>query len=225
MDTVVDANEWVDIAGETGVSLTITNDYVGSQLRAKVTYTHEDNPATTTVNENGWIRWVETTAPLVGPADPANVLPSRTQATEEIRVNITQTTDAMGVKTSVDGSGSGSAALFFDSDGDDLTYTLVNNAGSSPADFVAPQLMPGNTVYVSGDLDATATGDQTQTLAIDSDTGAITYYTNSVTTHDADPTDGAGNTMVFDVNANDGTGDTATDVTVTVRINVSPTAH
>ena len=223
-DTVVDANEWMDIAGETDVSLTITNAYVGSQLRAKVTYTHEDNPATTTVNENGWIRWVETTAPLVGPADPANVLPSRTQATEEIRVNITQTTDAMGAKTPVDGSGSGSAALFFDSDGDDLTYTLVSSAGNSPGDFVTPQLMPGDTVYVSGDLDDTATGDQTQTLAIDSDTGAITYYTNSVTTHDADPADGAGNTLVFDVNANDGTGDSAADVTVTVRINVSPTA-
>ena len=223
-DGAVDANEWVDIAGETGVSLTITNAYVGSQLRAKVTYTHEDNPATSTVNENGWIRWVETTAPLVGPADPANVVPARTQATEEIRVNITQTTDAMGAKTPVDGSGSGSAALFFDSDDDDLTYTLVTAAGGgSPADFAAPQLMPGNTVYVSGDLDATATGDQTQTLAIDSD-GNITYYTNSVTTHDADPSDGAGNTLVFDVNANDGTGDSANDVTVTVRINVSPTA-
>ena len=216
----VQDNEWVDIAGETGVSLTITNEYVGSQLRAKVTYKHEDNSATE-ADESTWIRWVETTAPLAGPADPANVLPTRTQATEEIRVNITQTMDAMGAKTSVDGTGSGTVAdedepLFFDSDGDTLTYNLASTAGLT--------FQAGNTVYVSGDLDATATGDQTQTLAIDADTGAITYYTNSVTTHDADPSDGAGNTLVFDVNADDGTGDSATDVTVTVRINVSPTA-
>ena len=216
----VQDNEWVDIAGETGVSLTITNEYVGSQLRAKVTYKHEDNSATE-ADESTWIRWVETTAPLDGPADPANVLPTRTQATEEIRVNITQTMDAMGAKTSVDGTGSGTVAdedepLFFDSDGDTLTYNLASTAGLT--------FQAGNTVYVSGDLDATATGDQTQTLAIDADTGAITYYTNSVTTHDADPSDGAGNTLVVEVNANDGTGDTATDVTVTVRVNVSPTA-
>ena len=217
-DGAVDANEWVDITGETGVSLTITNDYVGSQLRAKVTYTHEDNPATTNVNENGWIRWVETTAPLAGPADPANVLPSRLQSAEEIRVNITQTADSMGVKSSVDGHGSGTVAgLFFDTDGDTLTYNLAGPAGLT---FEA-----GGTVYVSGDLDGdAANGDQTQTLAIDGETGAITYYTNSVTTHDAAPGDGLGNTLVVEVNANDGTGDTADDVTVTVRINVSPTA-
>ena len=230
-DNAVQANEWVDIAGNPDDSLTITYAHAGSQLRAKVTYMHEDNPATTDANENGWIRWIETTTPLPGPAAQSNVLPVRTQPTEEIRVNITQTADAMDKKTSEDGSGTGSVARkFLDSNGDDLTYTLVaDDDGASPSDFIAvvaggtTGLRPGNTVYVSGDLDSGATGDQTQTLAIDSD-GNITYYTNSVTAHDATSTDGTGNTLVFDVNANDGTGDSAEDVTVTVRINVSPTA-
>ena len=232
-NTTVQENEWENIDGNPDGSLTITNAHAGSQLRVKVTCTHEDNPATTDANENGWIRWIENTEAVAGPVAQGNALPTRTQPTEEIRVNITQTTDAMGKKTSVDGSGTGSVAgLFLDSNGDDLTYTLVTATGpvsSSPSDFIAvvaggtTGLRPGSTVYVSGYLDSSATGDQTQTLAIDSD-GNITYYTNSVTAHDATPTDGAGNTLVFDVNANDGTGDSAQDVTVTVRINVSPTA-
>ncbi|MCY4341289.1 MAG: Ig-like domain-containing protein [Gammaproteobacteria bacterium] len=220
----IELDEWKKIDAAKGLTtLTVTGTEAGHQVRAKVAYKADDDTATA-VDESDWIVWIDYTE-AISVSAAANVPPLRTHPTEEIRVNITQTGPEDN-RVSVDGSGSGSVAgKFVDlNSGDNLTYTLVaDDIGNSPSDFAAPQLMPGNTVYVSGDLDSGATGDQTQTLAIDSD-GNITYYTNSVTAHDATSTDGTGNTLVFDVNANDGTGDSAEDVTVTVRINVSPTA-
>ena len=220
-DNTRDANEWMDIEGDSDGTLTVSNDHVGSALRAKVTYTHENNPATPAVDESSWVRWVEYTVEQQGPAAATNAVPSRTQATHEIRVNITQTTDSMGVTTNHDGSASDDSVsgLFHDSDGDTLTYNLL---GTTPA----TNLQSGNRVYREVfDRDSDPTTDEGyQVLAIDSETGEITYYTSNAVQHGSNTTDGAGNTLVVNVNANDGRADSANDLTVTVRVNVSPTA-
>ena len=60
-------------------------------LRAKVTYTADDNAATTDVDEEGWPIWVEYTEVLTVSGDVANNPPALTQANYEIRVQLAAT--------------------------------------------------------------------------------------------------------------------------------------
>ena len=199
---------WMDLAGETGKELSLTDDQAGMSVRAKVTYMgDDDNP--------DHVTWVEYSAEadVAALTTAANNAPARTQAAYEIRVNLNSDDD--------EGTGTGSVAgRFFDADGDDLTYTLVGDQ----ADDGAGGVQPGGTVYRSEEED--------QILTINSDTGNITYYTSNGTTHDDDTTndpdgDGAGNIFTVMVQATDDAMPAATsgdDLTVNVRVNVAPTA-
>ena len=210
----IEEDEWNDIDGETGLSLSLGDAQAGMSVRALVTYMgDEDNP--------DHVTWVEYSSVVTVAALPTaeNNTPDRTQATTEIRVN--PDTDDDGVA----GTGAGNVSgFFFDADGDDLTYTLVGAA----VDDGAEGIQPGNTVYRSEDDE--------QIFTLNKETGAITYYTNNGTSHgfveggtaQADPpADGAGNLFRVSVESSDGkpdaTDDTTDDVTIDVRVNVAPT--
>ena len=63
----IEADEWMDLAGETGLELTLTDDHAGHSVRAKLTHKgDEDNPS--------YVTWVDYTTPVAdgcGPADGA----------------------------------------------------------------------------------------------------------------------------------------------------------
>ena len=204
----------MDLDGETGLELTLTDDHAGHSVRALLTHKgDEDNPDYVT-----WVDYSATATVAALPSAPNNT-PNRTQAVTEIRVN--PDTDDDGVA----GTGTGNVSgFFFDADGDDLTYTLVGTA----VDDGAEGIQPGNTVYRSGDDD--------QIFTLNKETGAFTYYTNNGTSHgfveggtaQADPpADGAGNLFRLSVESSDGKADdaddTTDDLTIDVRVNVAPT--
>ena len=202
----IDANEWKDLDGETGLRLRLTDDHAGKSVRAKLTHKgDEDNPSHVT--------WVDYSAVAAVTALPTtqNNTPARTQATYEIRVN-------PDMNDGTEGTATGNVAnLFFDADGDSLTYSLVGDLATS-------NVQPGRMVYRSDNDD--------QILTLNSKTGAITYYTKNTMVHDDDTTDtdgdGGGNWLRVTVEASDGKPDTADDatddVTIDVRVNVAPTA-
>ena len=199
--------EWMDLAGETGKELSLTDAQAGMSVRAKVTYMGDDD----NTDHVTWVEYSEE-ADVAALTTAANNAPERTQAMVEIRVKLNSDDD--------EGTGTGSVAgLFFDADGDDLTYTLVG----TPVDDGANGVQPGSTVFRSANDD--------QVLTINSDSGNITYYTNNGTSHDNDAVDtdgdGAGNMFTVMVQATDDAMPAATsddDLTVNVRVNVAPTA-
>ena len=217
----IDAHEWTDLAGETGLTLKLTDDHAGKSVRALLTHKgDEKNPS--------YVTWVDYTMPNAGtavaalPSSPNNT-PDRTQATDEIRVN--PTLDAKGKVVKGEGKAN-VASLFFDADGDDMDYNLVGTA----VDDGAKGIQPGKLVYRSANDD--------QILTLNHETGAVTYHTTNNTSHDDDTTDtdgdGAGNLFVVTVQATDGQPDSAEgtagnedatdDVMINVRVNVAPTA-
>ena len=205
-NTDIDANEWTDLDGETGLTLRLTDDHAGKSVRAKLTHKgDEDNPSHVT-----WVDY-SAVAAVTELSTAQNNTPARTQATYEIRVNPDMNDGTEGTETG------NVANLFFDADGDSLTYSLVG-------DLATTNVQPGRMVYRSDNDD--------QILTLDSKTGAITYYTKNTMAHDDDDTDtdgdGGGNLLRVSVQASDGKPDTADDttddVTIEVRVNVAPTA-
>ena len=202
----IEADEWKDLDGETALSLTLTDDHAGNSVRARLTHkADEDNPSHVT-----WVDY-SAVAPVTALPTTPNNTPTRTKETHEIRVN-------PDMNEGTEGTATGNvASLFFDADGDSLTYSLVG-------DLATTNVQPGRMVYRSDNDD--------QILTLNSKTGAITYYTNNAMAHDdiADDTDsdGGGNWLVVTVEASDGKPDTADDasddVTINVRVNVAPTA-
>ena len=205
-DGTIQPDEWKDLDGETALSLTLTDDHAGNSVRARLTHkADEDNP-----NHVTWVDYSAVAAVTALPTTPNNT-PTRTQETHEIRVN-------PDMNDGTEGTATGNvASLFFDADGDSLTYSLVG-------DLATTNVQPGRMVYRSDNDD--------QILTLNSKTGAITYYTKNTMAHDDDDADtdgdGLGNWLVVTVEASDGkpdTGDTADDdVTINVRVNVAPTA-
>ena len=236
-----------DIDGATSLTLTVTNDHAGKTLRAKVTYTADDNPATTDVDEEGWPIWVEYTELLPVSGDVTNNAPASTQDAYEIRVELAATKTVPGEGEDADPVVLQPAAiveasiadLFFDSDGDDLTYTITavdpdlanvaddaDGAGYDAMTAAGDQVYSSYTTVTDTGTDVETSRDLQQTFAVDDD-GGVTYFTDRSGAHDGDTTDdGAGNMVVFTVTANDGmteVGDRPS-VPVTVRINVAPSA-
>ena len=207
VETMTDV--WMDLDGETGKELSLTDDQAGMSVRAKVTYMgDDDNPDHVT-----WVEYSEEAA-VAALTTAANNAPERTQAILEIRVNLNSDDDEGTNKGSV-------AGLFFDADGDDLSYSLVGTPDADDGSGV----QPGQMVYRSANDD--------QILTINSDSGNITYYTNNGTSHDDDTADtdgdGAGNMFTVMVQATDDampmmSNDAAENLTVNVRVNVAPTA-
>ena len=229
---------WKDIAGANSLTLRVTSDYTGKDLRAKVTYTADDDPATSDVDEEGWVEWVEYTEILdVAAVDATNDAPTATQTgAHEIRVELgAATKDGQPAKVvTEDVSG-----LFFDPDGDDLEYSITAVTPDLDLDAVAgPPAVDGREAELESNLvwrvhktedvagANTPTDDLQQSLSIDQNTGEITYITDLSHTHDGNTEDGQGNVLTVTVSATDNDAGTTTAPTasVTVRINVAPEA-
>ena len=233
---------WKDIAGANSLTLRVTSDYTGKDLRAKVTYTADDDATTTDVDEEGWVVWVEYTEELdVAVVDATNDAPTATQTSHEIRVELDPakkvgTDYVQGAKVVTEDDISG---LFFDPDGDDLEYSItavtpdlgLAAVGGPPAVDGREAELESNLVWrvhktedVAGTN--TPTNDLQQSLSINQNTGEITYITDLEQTHDGNAEDGQGNVLTFTVSATDNDPGTTTAPTasVTVRINVAPTA-
>ena len=118
-----------DIEGGDELTLKVTNDHAGKMLRAKVTYMTQEDDDETTVDESEFPTWVEYTEVLTVSGDIENNNPEATQDSYDIDVELatrpaapaTGDRDAQPAKLVM-----GSVAdLFFDSDGDDLTYSIT----------------------------------------------------------------------------------------------------
>ena len=236
---------WSDIDGATHLELEVDAAYAGKMLRAKVTYTDDDNPTTPNANEDGWPIWIEYTEVLtVSGADVSNDLPAATQTSDEFEVELAArppkpaTGDQPPQPTKIvtyDASG-----LFFDPDNDDLTYSITAapnlDADASSTTDGRDSELDGNAVYrvytteeAADTADPDVRTDIQQSLWIDKDTGEITYFTDLEQGHDGnsnDGSDGGSNTLTFTISATDNDEGTTSPptATVTVRVNVAPTA-
>ena len=227
---------WKNIADADSLTLRVTSDYTGKDLRAKVTYTADDDPATTDVDEEGWVEWVEYTEVLdVAAVDTTNSAPGATGENNELRVNLK---DMVGMNQPTTSATFQASNMFHDPDGDDLMYSITGVTPDQDLTAAAgPPAVAGREAELEGDVwrvhktedvagTNTPTNDLEQSISINPGTGEITYLTDRSHTHDGTDTDGAGNTLTVALSVTDGqTGATAiTDQTVTVRINVAPTA-
>jgi hypothetical protein len=231
---------WTDISGATSLTLRVTSAHTGKMLRAKVTYTDDDDPATADVNEEGWPIWVEYTEVLtVSGADATNDAPAATGEDNEMEVEMAAVRD-MNQPTKVitfDAS-----TLFHDPDGDDLMYTITGvEAGNEYREGTTTAgggregtLHKGGLVWREYRLeleagDETVTDDLQQSISINPSTGEITYITDLSHGHDGtggEANDGKGNWLTVVLSVTDGDAGTVaiTDQTVVIRINVAPTA-
>ena len=228
---------WTDLDGETGLELDVTSAHAGNMLRAKVTYTADDDATTTDVDEEGWVEWVEYTEVLTVSGATADTDPATVQANHVLRVELDQKSSAPGAVQKAKVATFDASSLFFDADGDDLTYTITTVAPDldSPATAAdAPgtdaDLGAGGSVYrvyssVWNETDSAAetTDNVEQSFTINKDTGMVTYVTDKEQGHDGNTDDGQGNTLTFTISAMDAAGTPAT-ATVMARINVTPTA-
>ena len=214
--------------------------HAGASLRAKVTYTADDDATTTDVDEEGWVEWVEYTEILTVSGTTADTDPATAQANHVLRVELDQKSSAPGAVQKAKMATFDASSLFFDADGDDLTYTITlvapdldSPATAADAPGTDAELGAGGSVYRvytsewnETDSAAETTDDVQQSFSIDKDTGMVTYITDLEQGHDGTPVDGtdaAGNTLTFTISAMDAAGTPAT-ATVMVRVNVSPTA-
>ena len=225
---------WTDIEGATGIELEVAEAHAGNMLRAKVTYTAEDDATTTDVDEEGWPVWVEYTEVLTVSGATTDTDPSATQASHTLRVELDQKSSAKGAVQKTAMATFDASSLFFDADGDDLTYTITAVTPDVPSvgDGFDGGLEGGGSVYrsetvVDADPDATPATlemrDFQQSFSIDKDTGMVTYITDREQEHDGNTDDGEGNALTFTISASDAAGDAAV-ATVVVRVNVTPTA-
>ena len=208
---------WMNISGATGTSYTVTNAY--SQLRAKVMYKDDADNA-------NYISWIEY-SPVANKAAAANTIPAATQTGYEVRVNLPQAATDMESNAVVTGDLS---KYFVDADGDSLTYSIDSYTGPD-WDGTGDGLQTGNTVYLKPNVDEVRDADDNVTTAavpgevlfsVDPKTGKFTYATDRDGAHDNNATEGQGNVISFLIKANDGTGDSTSNLTVTVRVNVAP---
>ena len=101
----------------------MTNAHAGKMLRAKVTYMANEDDPDTEADESTYPSWVEYTEVLTVSGDVANNAPSATQSAYEIRVQLAPTTKVGQPAAIV--SDDSIEDLFFDSDGNDLSYSFT----------------------------------------------------------------------------------------------------
>ena len=236
-------SSWTDLDGETGLELDVTSAHAGNSLRAKVTYTADDDATTTDVDEEGWVEWVEYTEILTVSGATADTDPATVQANHVLRVELDQKSSAPGAVQKAKVATFDASSLFFDADGDDLTYTISSATSPTPdldspatsadAKGTAADLGAGGSVYRvytsewnETDSAAETTDNVEQSFSIDKDTGMVTYITDRSHGHDGtggEDNDGTGNRLTFTISAMDAVG-TPAEATVMVRVNVAPTA-
>ena len=238
-----DGTPWMDIEGADELTLKVTGDQAGKVLRAKVTYKTQEDDTETEADESTYPTWVEYTVELIVSGDVTNNAPAATQATYEIRVSpvATKKVGEDTVQPAAVVTDDSIADLFFDSDGNDLTYS-ISATPDTAVNFEATEGVMGNeaetltgmqvwqtylTEYDTGENEVSRVDDvPDQIFAIDKQTGEVTYITGQSAAHGGETgDDGSGNTLAFTIAASDGVdgADPAT-VVVTVRVNVAPSA-
>ena len=206
---------WADIVGATGRTLLVAPEYAGGNLRALVTYRHNDEE-----NSNFGVSQIEALYPGGGTgAIPAiaNTAPNAADPSGfeiEASLNQDQVNSAKGgtVVTTIVGTVP-MDELFEDLDGDMLTYSVSAGPGDNSTDVV-----DGTGVWFSqydalGGIGA---------LFFDPSTGQYRFVTQDQQGHDGNNVDGQGNIISATVTASDGRGGTST-TTVNLRLNVAPT--
>ena len=209
--------KWADIPGATG-DLRLTQDHAGDSIRAVVSYQSRDpdNPGTTAVTT------VALTAPVGGTA--SDVRP--------IKV------DDYEIEASVGGTGHGfyKSALFSPA-GHNATIEHTVPLGSLFQDpdtssflvsyAAAASQTDGNLGTNSGASSNYVYEHAGGVLMFDARSGKLTYLSDQFQGHDGTTTDGTGNAITLEVNADDtpGPGGTNTGGTadIVLRINVAPT--
>ena len=225
---------WTDIRGATDDELRVSSAHAGKKLRAKVTYTADDDPDTD-ADEEGWVVWVEYTEEKTVGGARENTSPTATGEDNEIEVKLgaMKGTNQPAKVVTFDASD-----LFFDTDSDELSYSITAvatdldlTADATTTEGRAAELEGGlvyrvhKTEWDADDSEIDMTDDLQQSLVINQKTGEITYFTDLAQTHDGTDTDAAGNTLTFTISATDSkTGTTPATADVVVRINVAPTA-
>ena len=214
---------WVDLAGATGTSLTLTQANAGQTLRAVVSYE----------GTNG-------VTAIVAPAAQNQSVGGTISGTGAVPVRLKD----YDIEATVTGTGHG-PDLNGDQPGDaaghnlSLTETvdlrsLFQDPDSARLYFTATAVATSNLGANNGHggaggllvFDQSAGG----VLTFDARTGELTFNSDVYRGHDGTGTDGMGNVLSLSINANDappddddGGNDSAEDPTVNVRINVAPT--
>ena len=230
-------SQWTDISGATDIELDVTSAHAGNMLRAKVTYTADDDSTTTDVDEEGWVVWVEYTEVITVSGATGNTDPEVVQGNHLFRVEPEQKSSAPGAVQKATVATFDASNLFFDADGEDLTYTItaVTPDLDSPATATEAgtdaDLGTGGSVYRvytsewnETDSAAETTDEVQQSFSINKGTGMVTYLTDTEGGHDGNTDDGLGNTLTFTITASDGGDGTDVTATVMVRVNVAPIA-
>ncbi len=223
---------YVDIAGETGHTLTLTRAIVGAhvgqvKVRAKVTYRGQSDDSSTGVDESLFVTWLEYSEEVDLVAGTV-----RNSAPEAAAVP-TGGAHAIYVETPpVTAGGIQPAAIhkdmdilsniFHDPDGDELTWSIRSVAGPGPG------LLDLN---LSKALWAGGSGGTGMAVWVDWHSDSIGFFANRPSNVDsaADTTDAAGNWFNITVRAADpytkhNNASTYAQTTVEVHVNAAPTA-
>ena len=188
---------WVDVPGATGATLSITADHAGMVLRAMVTSTKDGNVTDIDVTDSATIDDLPNTAPTM--------VKNHT---------IDAPVDDMGDSTQVHGTVDLST-LFEDLNGDKLTYS-VTGFTPSVSDLSTVDTDPRNTEWTG------AGEDHVVSFKVNGATGTLSYVTDLKRAHDGDGTDAGGNMVSFTISASDNRGGTPATAMVHVRLNVKP---
>ncbi len=233
---------YVDIAGETGHTLTLTKAIVGAhvgqvKVRAKVTYRGQSDDSSTGVDESLFVTWLEYSAEidLIASTErnsPPEVATVPTGGAHAIYVE-TQPVTAGGVQpAAIHRDMDILSNIFHDPDGDELVYQIRDVRGEGPD--------PALNLGLASEFWSSSATPAGRILAwVDQHGDFIGFAANNPSDVDAaaDTTDAAGNYIVLIVRAADpysdngiasavrgGDPSTYAQVEVNVHVNVAPTA-
>ena len=119
---------WEPIKGAGNVpTLRVDDVHAGGMVRAKVTYkTKEDDPTTTDLDEEGLVEWIEYTEIISVEAGPENNAPVANRTSYEVLVEPKAKQPMKDQPGTVHTFSVEDLDLFYDSDNDDLSYTITS---------------------------------------------------------------------------------------------------
>ena len=211
---------WVDIPGATG-DLTLAAAHAGATVRAVVSYD------TTTPGDAG-ITTITTTA---GQAIGGTTASARPTAVDEHEVTASVEGSGHSARAATNGGvGEGSGVTVSVKETVDLASLFQDpDTAASRLSFSAAPTTDGGLPTAVADTGRTAVFQNDAGVLVMEPDGTLTYVSDQLRGHDGNQDDGAGNILSLDITANDhparlAAGNSANTATVTLRINVAPTA-